>query len=257
MITAMEEKIHPYRSMIVAGLGLVTAVAMMAGTVIFLESVPPKEGDRTYRVDAEHMLSLLLQTGALELPAGEYVLRDPLETYSILTRHFHKADPSLAEGIDGILEQKLFEATGKTGIEHAIRDLASKGMTVTILPQDDRLLFACIGQGAGTALVEEWFLSAMSSRTSGQIRTLALPHGNIRRDILAASAPITEENGWKILGQTASGQLIIAVSGNRFAMSNDTALLRQSLAGHTASNRLQLSLQEGSGSAILRLRALR
>lgn len=148
---------------------------------------------------------------------------NPQLLFENLDRIMTERNPSLWEGVNGVIRQKL---------EHiSNRELFRHGAQIAMIEEGNDTRFVVQGNGTSTEEVKKWIQRVLSSETPAVIRARTLLHGNARTDITASMETMTQtENGWQsTIGSGAALPFSIATKGRTVLFGNDAELLRDAM----------------------------
>ena len=220
---------HLSSTLLQAALTPFSAVLMtgnIARMTVTLEKRAP-----TLFTETRPLLSSPTQTGSSLLTMTS---SDPNTIMTSLALSLAARDPSLAEGLQGILKERLQRIIGQSDLLRIGRDFFSEGTSMVVVPAGSGTALLLSGQATRERLLVDWVSALRGITTSSRIRTHIFSSENRRIDVL--SAPLLQEDpsirDWRITTFGASGSrlhLIIATKGHRFMLSTDPVLLREGI----------------------------
>ncbi len=184
------------------------------------------------------------------LPVLSIAAGDPRSMAEALARSLGQENPSLAEGLKGILSAVLESFTHRTDLASAVGDLLSgpTRLLVTDTKQDGStystgsgqaglttsgLRFVLSGHAKKREVADRWVDDLRSATIPARIRTQEFSSENSRIDVIADPSAYEKRtmSGWTMVevGSGSSRQFTVAGKDDQWALSNEPAMLMKAI----------------------------
>lgn len=150
-----------------------------------------------------------------------------------------KENSALSEGLRGIAQAQLEKVTGSTDIASMSTDLLSGPLTIMMKKSDTRIISVVTGTASHPKVIDAWLTKIASVMTEGSVRRQEFfgkeyTKVDVTADEASGLGDVGDYKGWamKRLGAINDNPFTIAVSGRKFMIGNDEALVKATIEGH-------------------------
>ncbi len=175
-----------------------------------------------------------------DAPAFVLSLSHPSRMLSDVGSALTKENPTLSEGLKGIAQAQVEKVTGSTDIESISKDLLSGPLTIITKKGDAGVMSVVTGTASHSKVIDAWLMKIASVMTEGSVRRQEFfgkeyTKVDVTADEASGLGDLGNYKGWamKRLGAMNDNPFIIAVSGRKFMIGNNEALVKATIEGHT------------------------
>lgn len=183
----------------------------------------------------------MINTAAQNNDSSAFVLSlsNPSSILSDVGSALTKENPSLSEGLRGIAQAQLEKVTGSTDIASMSTDLLSGPLTIMMKKNDARITGVVTGTTSHSKVIDTWLMKIASVMTEGSVRRQEFfgkeyTKVDVTADEASGLGDLGDYKSWamKRVGAMNDNPFIIAISGRKFMLANDEALIKTTIEGH-------------------------